>query len=623
MAHTLLTIDIMKGNNHINMEVYMKHTCMVGAVIIILLSAAAHATVWYVHPDSTQNRIQDCLDQCAVNDTVLVGPGIYYENLVWPSTRGIDLISQCGPNVTVIDGSASGSVIAITTGVNKTTTIKGFTITNGAGTPDLQGYLSGGGFYCAASSPTIVENIITKNTTRNEGSGGGIFCYMSSPVIVSNIIAENFSSYRGGGIYCYHDCSPEIQNNTITENKSYWQGTGITCLTNSSPVITGNTITKNVSTNACIAAILIADNSTASIHDNIIQQNAAKGNVGGIAVYINSHATITDNMISKNTAKQGSGGGIGVNEFSTAHLAGNTITDNKALQLGGGIVIGYGSSVTAGTNTIRSNCVNGRGGGLAIGYECNVQMENNDIIDNRAHERGGGIAMGYFSTLSLSGCTIARNSGQYGGGMGCWDNCVAIIDSCLITENNGDGIYCTENCSLIINYNNICDNTGFGVHNTETAVVIDATYNWWGDASGPGGFGPGTGDEVSDNVIFNPWLTAPYMSYDACAGAGACQNNITMPYQDPCISFQNSPNPFRHTTNFQYVLTSPAHVAIEIYNQAGQRIATLTNAKHPAGVHSVTWDGSDHSHRQQPAGVYFARLRNGNHSETKKILLVK
>ena len=38
---------------------------------------------------------------------------------------------------------------------------------------------------------------------------------------------------------------------------------------------------------------------------------------------------------------------------------------------------------------------------------------------------------------------------------------------------------------------------------------VDAILNWWGDASGPDVLGPGTGDSVSANVLFCPWLTSP------------------------------------------------------------------------------------------------------------------
>ena len=41
----------------------------------------------------------------------------------------------------------------------------------------------------------------------------------------------------------------------------------------------------------------------------------------------------------------------------------------------------------------------------------------------------------------------------------------------------------------------------------EIATDVDAEKNWWGDCSGPdGGVGPGSGDAVSVNVLFDPWL---------------------------------------------------------------------------------------------------------------------
>ena len=51
-----------------------------------------------------------------------------------------------------------------------------------------------------------------------------------------------------------------------------------------------------------------------------------------------------------------------------------------------------------------------------------------------------------------------------------------------------------------------------------------AEENWWGDASGPGGDGPGTGTSVSGNVDFTPWAAtsafddADQDGYSECAG---------------------------------------------------------------------------------------------------------
>jgi len=43
----------------------------------------------------------------------------------------------------------------------------------------------------------------------------------------------------------------------------------------------------------------------------------------------------------------------------------------------------------------------------------------------------------------------------------------------------------------------------------EPTVGLIATGNWWGDPAGPGGYGPGSGDSVSDHITFDPWLYAP------------------------------------------------------------------------------------------------------------------
>ncbi len=60
----------------------------------------------------------------------------------------------------------------------------------------------------------------------------------------------------------------------------------------------------------------------------------------------------------------------------------------------------------------------------------------------------------------------------------------------------------------VITGNNVAGNSMFGLRN-EYTVTIDARGNWWGDASGPGGAGPGTGDKVSAFVNYAAWLTAP------------------------------------------------------------------------------------------------------------------
>jgi hypothetical protein len=55
--------------------------------------------------------------------------------------------------------------------------------------------------------------------------------------------------------------------------------------------------------------------------------------------------------------------------------------------------------------------------------------------------------------------------------------------------------------------NNIWNNTPNGCTN-KAVGLLTATNNWWGAADGPSGAGAGSGDAVSTNVAFNPWLVA-------------------------------------------------------------------------------------------------------------------
>jgi len=213
----------------------MKRAIVLLGAMVAMLSffRAAHSTIWYVHPDSTLNSIQAVLDSCSTDDTVLVAAGTYYENLVWPDTQGIDLISESGPDRTVIDGGGTERVIEIGTVVDTTTTITGFTIQNGF-------RWGGAGIYCSYSSPTITGNTITGNIAYGLG-GGGIHCWQSSPIITGNVITGNTAASGGiGGIGCGRS-SPTIDSCTIFNN----YGDGIYCSDSSNPVINHNNIIDN------------------------------------------------------------------------------------------------------------------------------------------------------------------------------------------------------------------------------------------------------------------------------------------------------------------------------------------------------------------------------------------
>jgi len=69
-----------------------------------------------------------------------------------------------------------------------------------------------------------------------------------------------------------------------------------------------------------------------------------------------------------------------------------------------------------------------------------------------------------------------------------------------------------------ISYNQIYGNTTFGLQviDVDPATLVDATSNWWGSNTGPtyAGNPCGTGDAVSDNVVYDPWSNSDLFAFD-------------------------------------------------------------------------------------------------------------
>ncbi len=81
---------------------------------------------------------------------------------------------------------------------------------------------------------------------------------------------------------------------------------------------------------------------------------------------------------------------------------------------------------------------------------------------------------------------------------------------------------------------------------------------------------------------------------------------------------QNYPNPFNPTTEIQFAVPRSAYVTLTIYNDLGQKVATLVDGNLTAGVYHRVFDGSRYA-----SGMYFARLVAGVHVLTEKMLMIK
>ncbi len=98
------------------------------------------------------------------------------------------------------------------------------------------------------------------------------------------------------------------------------------------------------------------------------------------------------------------------------------------------------------------------------------------------------------------------------------------------------------------------------------------------------------------------------------------------PDQNALVSFelrQNYPNPFNPATNIEFRIVNSEFVTLEIYDLLGREVKTLVNEHRVAGNYSVQWDGTDDAGQPAASGVYLYRLKAGDFSQTRKMVLMR
>lgn len=85
----------------------------------------------------------------------------------------------------------------------------------------------------------------------------------------------------------------------------------------------------------------------------------------------------------------------------------------------------------------------------------------------------------------------------------------------------------------------------------------------------------------------------------------------------------NTPNPFNPRTTINYVLLKPGFVELTVFNMRGQEIVTLINDYQSTGKYSVDWNSTNEFGLPVPSGLYFYRIKTGNHIEVRKMTLLK
>ena len=112
----------------------MRNVYILIILIHALILSPCPASGDTIHVPEDQPTIQAGIDAAVDGDLVLVAPGTYVENIDFLG-KAIAVQSEDGADVTIIDGNQEGSVVIFISGETEYSSILGFTISNGNGSP--------------------------------------------------------------------------------------------------------------------------------------------------------------------------------------------------------------------------------------------------------------------------------------------------------------------------------------------------------------------------------------------------------------------------------------------------------------------------------------------------------
>ncbi len=467
------------------------------------------------------------ITQLTTLDAQKQGRVLYVTGDISPNIEGLHITGgdALGLGGDVSDKDAGGGLYVITA----TATIRdNHVVSNTA--------LVGGGMYFRNSDGTsLIDNLISGNSTPQSGSGGGLYLYNSAHIaLTGNTISTNEAGpqnygYGIGGGALFDTCpGATLNGNVVSDNRAGWGG-GLRF--HSSPTVTliANTIDGNVADyggpwRKHYGGILLLSSDNATLIGNAISGNRAANDCGGVCFETSHNAVLSGNVIISNTRGRdydGYGVGVYLHDSQNASLVGNTISHNTAHDLdepgtirGGGLCIRHSSAELI-SNTISSNGAT-RGGGLHVAANSIVTLTSNKITGNAVYHACGAWCGGPKGT---------------GGGLHLSDS-TAILTNTLIADNQvetaGGGLY-LERSTITLTNSIVADNqitltgqitgTGSGLYVAgSSARLLHPTIARNSGGDGSGVYITGTAGTTSTVAMTNTILVSHTVGITVAAG---------------------------------------------------------------------------------------------------------
>ena len=379
-----------------------------------------------------------------------------------------------------------------------------------------------------------VGNIVFENVHFLDNAARGLEVHNLTTVTGLTVTGCLFEGNGGHGIRLASNA--RVSDFTVTNTTFRDNGhTGILQSMWSPPTAAPNSYIDGLTiTGSTFDGNTVGDVQFGDARNVLIENNSFSGSGRGIA-FIDDRDTpddIGDVTITNNQMDDFRGPAILVDITNTALdattvISGNTITQAADLLAAttAAIDVGLAGSPTNAAVDIISNTVTFAG--IPVGAEAahGVKLAGGlDDVEVRGNVLDGGGVGNNGGVPASSGIYLASTSARFGP--------IDATDKVAMSLNevtgfvNGVSVYDEAGAAfgglpaanqVTVVRNALAGNGDFGVR-SGPANATTAICNWWGSATGPGGAGPGTGDDVSANVLFAPWLATANLASSLCGG---------------------------------------------------------------------------------------------------------